>query len=159
MRKKTCHREEEVQTGLNSGKLSQELQNHIPDCPVCQDIALVQGWMNRFKERAWETDMPEKILPHAASIWNRVYAGKSIDKKLVRKALRPLIIPQVLSFGVSVAGIIYLTVWGFKKFGYILDNPIVSQIVPIFGILMASGFFFFAFCALIAAFDKRKHPI
>ncbi len=158
MRKNRCHREEEVQASLFAGKLSQELKDHLADCPDCQDVALVQGWMNRFKERGWETDMPEKILPPASKIWNRVYAGRRIDRKLVRKAMRPLIIPQVLSLAVLIAAIGYIMVWGFKKFGYILENPVVSQIAPIFGILMTSVILFFAFCALIALFDKQRYP-
>lgn len=158
MRKKRCHREEEVHTCFHTGKLSPEIKNHISDCPVCQDVVLVMSWMNRFKERAWETDMTEKIFPPAAKIWNRVYAGKRIDKKLIRKAMRPLIIPQVLSLAVFITGIGYGVVWGFKKFGYILDNPIVSQILPFIGILMVSVFFFFGFCALIAAFDRQRYP-
>ena len=94
MNKKICHREKEVQEWLKTGKGSPEIQNHITDCPVCQDHARVQEWMNRFKEKAWETDMPGKILPDAASVWNRVHTVKRFDKKLVRKAMRPLIIPM-----------------------------------------------------------------
>lgn len=159
MKKNTCHREEEVQASLYAGKLSPELKDHVADCPLCQDIALVQAWMKRFKEMAWESDMADKVLPQAATIWSRVYSGKRIDKKLVRKAMRPLIIPQVLSLILFIAGIGGLTIWGFNKFGYILDNPVVSQIAPIFGILIISIFFFWAFCALIAAFDRRRYPI
>lgn len=158
MRKKTCHLEEEVQASLYSGKLSPEIRHHISDCPVCRDSALVQGWMKRFTERAWETDMLGKTLPPALKIWNSVYTWKRIDKKLVRKAMRPLIVPQVLSLAVFIAAIGYITVWGFKKFGYILDNPIVSQIVPFLGILMVSVILFSAFCALIALFDRRRYP-
>ncbi len=92
------------------------------------------------------------------TIWNRVYAGKRIDRNLVRKAMRPLIIPQVLSLAVFIAAIVYILAWGFKKFGYVLDNPVVAQIAPLFGILMISVLLFYAFCALVAAFDRRRYP-
>jgi hypothetical protein len=159
MSKKKCHREEEVQTCLKTEKISPELQKHISTCPVCQDIALVHGWMNRFKENAWKNDMPEKILPNAESMWKRVYARRRPDKKLVQKALRPMLIPQVLFYGLLIAGIIYTTFWGFKKFGNLLDSRVISQILPFFGIMMIIVAISLSFCAIVVAFDKRKHPI
>ena len=159
MIKKKCHREEEVQACLKNEKISPELQKHISACPICQDIALVHGWMNRFKENAWNTDMPKKTLPDAESIWKRIYARRELDKKLVRKALRPLLIPQVLFYGLIIAGIIYTLFWGFKKFGNTLDSRVISQILPFFGIMMIIVAISLSFCAIVVAFDKRKHPI
>jgi hypothetical protein len=159
MSKKKCHREEEVQVCLRTEEISPELQKHISACPVCQDIALVHKWMNRFKENTWKTDMPEKILPDAESMWKRVNARRRPDKKLIRKALRPLLIPQVLFYSLLIAGIIYISFWVFKKFGNILDNRVISQILPFFGIIMIIVVISLSFCAIVAAFDKRKHPI
>ena len=53
MKKKICPWEQEVIKGLRDENLSEELQKHLAECPVCQNIALVQGWMFRFKENAW----------------------------------------------------------------------------------------------------------
>ncbi|MCK4646885.1 MAG: hypothetical protein KAU46_11590 [Candidatus Aminicenantes bacterium] len=159
MSKKICPLEKEVMKGLREEKMRPELQEHIAGCPVCQDITLIHGWMNRFKENAWNTDMPRKILPDAESMWNRVYARRKPDKKLVRKALRPLLIPHVIFYGVLIAGFLFLTVWGFKKFGNILDSRVISQILPFFGIMMIIVFVSLSFCTIVAAFDKRKHPI
>lgn len=159
MSKKICPLETEVIKGLREEKISAELQEHLSGCPVCQGIVAVSGWMNRFKENAWETDMPGKTLPSAQSMWDRVHEGRKPDKKLVRKAMRPLIVPQILSLGVFIAGIIYITIWGFKKFGNILDNRVISQILPFFGIMMVIVFVSLSFCAIVAAFDKRRHPI
>ena len=159
MSKKKCHREEEVQACLKTEKISPELQKHISTCPVCQDIALVHGWMNRFKENSWKNDMPEKILPNANRVWDHVYDRKRPDKKLVRKALRPMLIPQVPFYGLLIAGIIYTTFWGFKKFGNILGSPVISQILPFFGIMMIIVAISLSFCAIVVAFDKDKHPI
>lgn len=159
MRKKICPRETEVLKGLGEEKMSSELREHIAGCQVCQDIALVQGWMNRFNKTAWKTDMPEKALPDAESMWKKVYVRRRPDKKLIRKALRPLIIPQVLFYGLFIAGIITMTIWGFKKFGNILDNRVISQILPFFGIMMIFVVVSLSFCAIVVAFDKRKHPI
>jgi len=159
MRKKICPMETEVMKGLCEEIMRPELQEHLAGCPVCQDIALVQGWMNRFKKTAWKTDMPEKTLPDAESMWKKVYVRRKPDKKLVRKALRPLLIPQVLFYSLLIAGIIYMTIWGFKKFGNILDNRVVSQILPFFGIMMFIVAISLSFCAVVVAFDKRKHPV
>jgi hypothetical protein len=159
MSKKICPWENEVLKGLREEKLSAELQEHIAGCSVCQDIEAASRWMIRFKENAWKTDMPEKILPGAESLWSRVYSRSRPDKKVVRKALRPLIIPQVLFYGMLMAGIIYTIFWGFKRFGNILDSRIISTIVPFFGIMMVIVVISLSFCAIVAAFDRRKHPV
>jgi hypothetical protein len=159
MSKKTCPLETDVLKSLREEKMSQELQDHIDECPVCRDIALVQGWMHRFKENAWENDMTEKSLPEAKGLWNLVHARRMPDKKLVKKALRPLLIPQALFYGLFVAGIIWVSIWGFKKFGGILDNPIIAQLAPFFGIMMVIVLISLSFCAIVVAFDRRKHPI
>lgn len=149
----------EVMKALGEDKMNPELQDHVAGCPVCQNIALVHGWMNRFKKNAWKNDMPEKTLPDAESMWNRVYARRRPDKKLAKKALRPMLIPQMLFYGLLIAGIIYTTFWGFNKFGNILDGRVISQILPFFGIMMIIVAISLSFCAIVVAFDKRKHPI
>jgi hypothetical protein len=159
MRKKICPRESEVLKGLREEKMSEELQKHISGCSVCQDLVAVRSWMHRFKENAWNTDMPGKTLPDTQSLWNRFHARKRPDKKFVRKALRPLMIYQVLFYGLVIAGIIYAASWGFRKFGYILDNPVISTIIPFFGIMMLIVIISLSFCAIVAAFDRRKHSI
>jgi hypothetical protein len=159
MKKKICPMEKEVMKDLGEEKMKPELQEHIARCPVCKDIALVQGWMNRFKQEAWKTEMTDKTLPDAESMWNKVYSTRRPDKKLVRKALRPLIIPQVLFYGLLIAGIIAITIWGFKTFGNVLDNRVISQILPYFGIMMFIVLISLSFCAIVVAFDKRKHPV
>jgi hypothetical protein len=52
-----------------------------------------------------------------------------------------------------------MTIWGFKKFGNILDSRVISQILPFFGIMMIIVVISLSFCAIVVAFDKRKHPI
>ena len=136
-----------------------ELQEHIAGCSICQDLILVKGWMNRFEKDARETDMSEKTLPDAESMWQEAYARKKPDKILVRKALRPLIIPQVLFYGLLLAGIIYGTIWSIKRFGNILDSRMTSMVLPFFGIIMVIVFISLSFCAIVAASDKRKHPV
>jgi hypothetical protein len=114
--------------------------------------------MNRFKENAWNTDMPEKTLPDAESMRKRVCARRRPDKKLVQKALRPLLIPQVLFYVLLIAGIIYMTIWGFKKFRNILDSRVISQILPVFGIMMIIVVVSMSFFAIVVAFDNANTP-
>lgn len=159
MSKKICPLENEVLIGLREEKMWPDLEEHIAGCPVCQDMALVQGWMNRFKKEAWETDMTKKTLPDAESMWNRASSKRRPDKKLVRKALRPLIIPQVLFYGLLITGIIYMVIWGYKKSGNFLESQATSIILPFFGIMMIIVLISLSFCAVVVAFDKRKHPI
>jgi predicted anti-sigma-YlaC factor YlaD len=159
MKKKTCQWEKDVIKGLHEGKMSAVLQKHIKECSFCRDIALVQGWMHRFKENAWNLDMPGKTLPDAQSLWNRAHARKRPDRTMVRKALRPLMIYQALFYGLVTAGIVYAASWGFRKFGYILDNPVISTGVSFFGIMMMIVLISLSFCAVVAAFDRRKQSI
>jgi hypothetical protein len=147
--------EQEVMQGLTEENRKVELQEHIAGCSICQDLVLVKGWMNRFQETAWETDTSEKTLPDAESMWKNAYSRRRPDKKLIRKAMRPLIIPQVLFYGLLIAGIIYGTFWGIKQFGNILDNRVTSMILPFIGIMMLIVVISLSFCAIVAAFDKR----
>jgi hypothetical protein len=159
MNKKTCPMEKDALKSLREEKMSPELQEHIAECPVCRDVALVQDWMHRFKENAWKADMPDKTVPGAEGLWNEAHAKKRPDKKLVKKALLPLLIPQMIFYFLFIAGIIYASIWGFKKFGGILENPLFSQLLPFFGIMMVIVLISMSFCAIVVAFDRRKHPI
>ena len=159
MSKKICPLENEVSKSLREEKMNTELEEHIARCSACQDIVAVSEWMRRFKESAWKTGIQEKILPTADSMWNRVHTRRRPDKKLVKKALRPLIFPQVIFYSLLIAGIIYTAVWGFKNFGNILDSRMTSMILPFFGIMMIIVVISLSFCAIVVAFDRRKHPV
>lgn len=159
MKKKICPLEREIMAGLREKKLEPELQKHVSECPVCKDVVAVHTWMNRFKEKAWETDMLNKNLPDANAIWKRAYAWKRADRQMVRKALKPLVYPQVLSFGVFIAGIIFLGIKGVLKFGNIFDTPALTRILPYFLILISFIVISIVFCALLLALEKRKKPV
>ncbi len=159
MKKRTCPLETEIMAGLREKRLTSEQQNHLSDCSVCQDVVAVHTWMNQFKEKAWENDMPKRNLPDTEAIWKRAYAWKRPDKQLVRKALRPLIYPQLLSFGVFIAGIIFLATKGVLKFGNIFDTPILTRILPFFLLFVSIVIISVVFCALLLALEKRKKPI
>ncbi len=159
MKKKICPLEKEIIAGLREGALEPELQKHLSECPVCQDVVTVHTWMNRFKEKAWKTDMPKKDLPGARTVWNGAFARKRADKQMVRKALRPLIVPQVLSFIVFIAGGIFFGIKGFLKLGNIFGLPALTRALPFFLVLISMVLFSVIFCAILLALEKRKKPI
>lgn len=159
MSKKICPLEKQVLEGLKAEKLGQDLQNHLAECSACQDVVAVYKWMNRFKDKAWKIDMAQKDLPAAEAIWNRVYARKRPDRKLVKKALRPIMYAQVLSYGVIAAGIILLVLWGSSKIEKIINLKPLAQMLPYIFIPATFVVISLLFCSLLLALEKRKKPI
>jgi len=159
MRKSICAREKEVVEALKGKKLSHDIKEHISKCKSCKNVALVSDWMNRYKERSWDTIMIQKILPDADAIWDRAHAGRKPERTLVKKALRPLIYPQVLSFVMISIGVFLLLISNAEKIGNIFDSRIIAKILPIFLIPMLIIPISMVFCALVAAFEKRKETV
>lgn len=142
MKKKMCHLEIEVLNGLKSGYLEPGLQEHLTSCPLCQDSAAIYKWMNRFRDHSLvsKPEMVEKKLPTAESIWEGAYSFYKPDKELVKKALRPLIFPRVLSYLAAVIVPLFLLFSYFPKLKeFIHSNPesniILSSLVSIIKIL------------------------
>lgn len=159
MKKRMCPYEKDVLEGLRERKLTPELQKHVSGCRVCENVVMAHTWMGQFRERALNIDMPGKNLPDARSLWDKAFAGKRPDKRLVTKALRPLIVPQVLSFFVFFAGSIYLGIKGVFRFGDIFESPAAARIFPFFLVLTGMSLLSVIFCGLLLALEKRKRPI
>jgi len=159
MRKKICPMEKEVMEGLKSEKLSPEIKKHISECASCKNVVAAHDWMNQYKEKDWNTEMQKRVLPNPDTIWNRAYAKRRPDKTLVKKALRPLVYPQVFSYIAIIIGVILLLLSNVEKIGNIKDSRIIAQILPIFLIPMMIILISMAFCVLVAAFEKRKKTI
>ncbi|MFC2168403.1 hypothetical protein ACFLRW_05400 [Acidobacteriota bacterium] len=156
MKKKMCPMEKEITAGLMEKKLKPELQKHASDCPVCKDVLAVHTWMNKFKEKSWKTDMLKKDLPDAEAVGKRGYSRKKPDEQMVKKALKPLIYPKVVSLGVFLAAIIFLSFKGILNFRNIFDNPVLIRIFPFFLVLLSMVFLSVIFCTLLLALEKRK---
>ncbi|MCJ7582744.1 MAG: hypothetical protein MUP98_19680 [Candidatus Aminicenantes bacterium] len=159
MKKRICPLETEIMEGLREKKLRPDLKKHVSECPVCKNIISVHAWMNQFKEESWKTGMEKKNFPDAESVWKKVYSRKRPDEKLVRKALRPLIFPKVMSFGVFLAGILFLGIKDVLKFENIFKTQVFNRIFPFFLILLSLVFLSAVFCTLLLALEKRKKPI
>lgn len=168
MRKKSCHLEKEVIDCLKAGKLSPKIQKHTSECPVCEDVVAVYEWMNQFKNSSWKVEMLEKTLPDAETIWNRVQAKQKPDRRIVKKALRPLIYPRVFSYAVLIAGAIYLFLTKGRAIGNIITSSsgagpaldslsrIITQLFPVFLIPAAMIFISMLFCVFVVAFEKME---
>jgi len=106
----SCPLEKDVLKGMASGNLEPGLTEHKTDCPVCKESAAIHEWMNRFHAVSVETKGADIKLPDAEAIWEKAYAPHAYqpDKELVKKALRPLLIPQVLTYAAALVFIVYL---------------------------------------------------
>ena len=101
----------------------------------------------------------KKDLSDARAVWSRVYSRKRPDKQMVRKALRPLIYPQVLSFVVFIAGIIFLGIKDILKFGNIFDTPVLTRVLPFLLLFVSIIIISIVFGGLLLVLEKRKKPI
>jgi len=168
MKNKICYLEKEVVDCLKTGNLTPEIKKHINECPVCKDVVLVYEWMNLFKDKSWAAEMPEKTLPDPKSIWERAYTKPKPERKLIKKALRPLLYTRVFSYAVLTVGIIYLFLGNIKSIGSILASrtgaglvvgslsKVIVQYLPLFLIPMVIVSISVLFCALVAAFERQK---
>jgi len=171
MKKKTCHWEEKVIGCLKEEKLKSDIKKHVSECLSCQETISIYRWMNEFKSKSWDVVMKEKTLPEAEAIWNRAYAKLMPDRKLVKKALRPLMFPRVLSYGVFIVGFIFLFLSKGKEIGNFIYSRLgtgsmldsISKTAPqIMPIILIPGFIIFIsmlFCVLAVAFERRKPAI
>ncbi len=118
-----CRFEQELLMNLESGDVKPHIEAHIGECPLCKETAAVYRWMNRFQQVSMEHQAPGKKLPSADAIWDGAFASPSPifqrqtkpDRELVKKAMLPLLIPQVLTYIAIAVGLIYLAVANFPE--------------------------------------------
>jgi hypothetical protein len=114
MKKKHCPFEQEVLENLKSGDLQPRLKEHIAGCPVCEEARLVHGWLNRFHQVSMEREKPRRKIPpvDADAVWDGAFSTSSPfplpSRELVKKAMRPLIFPQLLTYFAAAAVFIFL---------------------------------------------------
>lgn len=128
MKKKNCPFEKEVLEGLSSGNLAPEAKEHAESCAVCKESVTIYRWMNRFQTVSLETNTARKILPDAESIWEGAFSSPAPvvnpARALEKKALLPLLFPQVLTYAAAVIVLIYLFISNLPGIqGFIKSNP------------------------------------
>jgi hypothetical protein len=142
--KKSCPYEKEVLNGLETGDLKPEIKKHMGDCRACKETASVHGWMNRFQAVSQETGTAGKKLPDAESIWERAFSPRRyhvIDRSLEKKALRPLLIPQLFAYVAAVIIIAYILLSGIPGTRDLLNTgPEATAVFTIFGSMMKAFF-------------------
>jgi len=108
--KYSCSQAETLPATLNQGNLSPDLKKHIKSCRECGEIAHLHHWMKDYREFSRENmDMEiEKRLPSPTDIWANAHSPKRIDPAILRKVLRPMLIPQIMSIIVATAGLLIL---------------------------------------------------
>ena len=171
MKKKICQREEKVIAGLKAKKLSSDIEKHVSECHFCQETVSIYRWMNEFKNRSWDAEKGKKILPDSETIWDRAFNRQRPDRTLVKKALKPMIYPRILSYPIFIIGFLLLFISNVKGIGNFLDSrfgtspfldllsKIIPQILPIF---LIPGFVILVsilFYVLVVSFERRKHPV
>jgi hypothetical protein len=130
MKKKYCPFEKDVLDNLKAGDLQPHLKEHIDNCPVCEETRLVHGWMNRFQRVSMEHEMPRRKIPpvDVDAVWDNAFSSSSLlpDRELVKKAQRPMIFPQVLTYLAAAAVLIFLLFSNFPVMDFLFGTD--SQI-------------------------------
>lgn len=132
MKKKHCLLEQEILNSLAAGDLTAEIKQHLKDCPICKESALLYQWMNGYQKVSRQGKLAEKKLPDAESLWEKAFSLKTPDKKLVKKAMKPLRIYQVVFYVIAIIVLLYLV---FAYFPGIRSSLNSSRVV---GVMLAS---------------------
>jgi hypothetical protein len=99
-----CAREAEVLDAVARGRWpsaapgDNDLRQHVIDCPVCADVALIAPMLRNEGQEAWRT----ANLPAAGQVWWRATIRARAEG--VRAAARPITLAQGVS-GACVAGV------------------------------------------------------
>lgn len=122
--------EQEVLNGLAAGDLTVEIKQHLKTCPICKESAFLYQWMNGFQKSSRQGKRAEKKLPYAEYLWEKAFSLKTPDKELVKKAMKPLRIYQVVSYAIAIIIILYLVFAHLPGIHTFLNsNPVVGMIL------------------------------
>ncbi len=107
--KELCPLEQEVLGSLKKGALPPAMKQHVKECSRCRDSLLLYQWLGSFSQVSFRHQGLEKNLPDPEFIWEKARTSRRPDKELIKKAMRPLLIPQLLSIIAAIIGIVVLT--------------------------------------------------
>jgi hypothetical protein len=102
-------------------------------------------WLRDLKKPAARTKKISKELPDASQIWEKAHARKVIDREKIEKAMKPLLIPQIVSYVLIGIGAVFL----------VLVN--VTDIKEFAGKNLNIGYFFDFFTIVIPRLFKTFH--
>jgi len=146
MKKKNCLSEQEVLNSLAAGDLTIEIKQHLKTCPSCKESALLYQWMKDFQKVSRQEKTAEKKLPDAEYLWGKAFSLKTPHKELVKKAMKPLRIYQVISYVIAIIALLYL-VFAYSPGirGLFNSSPVVSMILASLSSMTRTLFKFFSF--------------
>lgn len=133
------------QTIINSHKddcLNAEQKLHINNCSICSNSLTVFTWMNQFENIGKRDNEVEKILPTPENIWKRAFTPISSKKELISKAMRPLVITQLITYLTIFSGVVFVL---FGK---------ISIFKTLFGNFFKDSEFINSFTTLFASLSK-----
>jgi len=146
MKKKSCLLEQEILNSLAVGDLTAEIKQHLKACPTCKESAFLYQWMNGFQKVSRQGKLAEKKLPDAESLWEKAFSLKTPDKELVKKAMKPLRIFQVVSYVIAIIVLLYLVFAHFPGINSFLNSsPVVGMILASLSSMVRTLFKFFSF--------------
>jgi hypothetical protein len=108
MSKENCPMGKEILAASKRGRFSEEMRKHLSACSDCSDSLLVARWMGSFRELLHQPETVSPDLPDMEEIWQRARDANIELKRKEKKALRPLLIPRILSYLAALAGVIFL---------------------------------------------------
>jgi hypothetical protein len=132
MKNKSCLLEQEVLNSLAAGDLTAEIKQHLKACHICKESAFLYQWMNGFQKVSRQGKPAEKKLPDAESIWEKAFSSKIPDKELVKKAMKPLRIYQVVFYVIVIIALLYLV------FAHFPGGRTSLNLSPAAGMILAS---------------------
>lgn len=111
MNSSRCVFEEKVAEASRSGVWSDSLRAHVSSCRVCEDLALVTGYLSAASQVSQEVT----ALPSADRIWYRAQA--SARAAAMERALRPILWVRRITFAVCGAAIVVALVAWWAQIG------------------------------------------
>jgi len=115
MNKAACPLEEKARQSFAAGGGDPDLVRHAVRCPVCRDVLAVSDWMLRFRDLTLEQLEVEEPLPAPGALWDLARAGRTLDLKAARKALKPIEFWRKISWVIAAAGGSALVLLEFNK--------------------------------------------
>lgn len=146
MKKKNCLLEPGILNSLAAGDLTTEIKQHLKTCPICKESALLYQWMNDFQKVSGQGKLAEKKLPDAESLWEKAFSLKTPDKELVKRAMKPLRIYQLVFYVIAIIVLLYLVFAYFPGISSSLNSsPAVELILGSLSSLVRTFFKSFSF--------------
>lgn len=106
-----CAFEEKIAAANRSGRWNDELLAHVADCRVCEEVALVSGYLCESSVLA----DADAALPNPGLIWSKAQAA--VHAAAMERALRPIVWARRFAIGVGAAAVAVAIVLAWSRIG------------------------------------------